>query len=50
MNYLSIPENKLINLRYVDDKNKNDDPDLVCLVTGDRHEPFYMLQRMVKKT
>lgn len=49
MNYLSIPENKLINLRYVDDKNKNDDPDLVCLVTGDRHEPFYMLQRMVKK-
>lgn len=49
MNYLTIPENKLTNLRYIDDKNQNDDPDLVCLVTGDRHEPFYMLQRMVKK-
>ncbi len=49
MNYLTIPENKLTNLRYIDDKNPNDDPDLVCLVTGDRHEPFYMLQRMVKK-
>ncbi len=49
-NYLSIPEDRLVNLRYIDDKNKNDDPDLVCLVTGDRHEPFHMLNRMVNKS
>ena len=49
LNYLTIPKDRLVTLRYIDDKNKNDDPDLVCLVTGDRHEPFYMLQRMVKK-
>ncbi len=49
MNYLSIPPDRLTNLRFIDEKNKNDDPDLVCLVTGERHEPFYMLQRMVKK-
>lgn len=50
MKYLSIPSEKLISLKYIDDKNKNDDPDIVCLVTGDRHEPFYMLQRMVNKS
>lgn len=50
LNYLAIPNDKLVTLRYIDEKNKNDDPDLVCLVTGDRHEPFYMLQRMVKKS
>ncbi len=49
-NYLSIPKDKLVILRYIDDKNKNDDPDLVCLVTGDRHEPFHMLNRMVTKS
>ncbi len=47
--YLNIPKERLINLKYIDQTNQNDDPDLVCLVTGDRHEPFYMLQRMVKK-
>lgn len=49
MNYLTIPKDKLTTLRFIDEKNKNDDPDLVCLVTGDRHEPFHMLNRMVKK-
>ena len=46
--YLKIPENILKNLRYIDDKNKNDDPNLVILVTGIRHEPYYMIQRMCK--
>ncbi len=50
LGYLTIPEERLVNLKYIDDENKNDDPDLVCLVTGDRHEPFYMLQRMVNKS
>lgn len=47
--YLSIPEESLINLRYIDDKNKNEGNDIVALVTGNRHEPFFMLQRMCKK-
>ncbi len=47
--YLDIPKESLINLRYLDEKNKNDDPDIVALVTGNRHEPFFMLQRMCNK-
>ena len=49
LDYLKIPNDKLISLRFIDDKNKNELKDAVVLVTGDRHEPFYMLQRMVKK-
>ena len=49
LGYLKVPEASLATLRYIDDKNKNDDKDLVALVTGSRHEPFFMLQRMVKK-
>ena len=48
--YLAIPEESLINLRFIDDKNKNDDSDIVALVTGSRHEPFYMIQRMCKRS
>lgn len=48
--YLAIPEESLINLRFIDDKNKNDDRDIVALVTGSRHEPFYMIQRMCKRS
>lgn len=48
--YLNIPEDALINLRYIDDKNKNDSKDIVALVTGNRHEPFFVLQRMCKKS
>ncbi|MGI6782156.1 MAG: ribonuclease J [Acholeplasmataceae bacterium] len=47
--YLDVPEDALINLRYIDDKNKNNQEDLVAIVTGKRHEPFYMLQRMARK-
>ncbi len=46
---LKIPKEKLLQLRFIDEKNKNELPDAVVLVTGDRHEPFYMLQRMVRK-
>lgn len=51
LGYLRIPEENFVNLRYIDDKsnNKNNDKDLVVLVTGERHEPFFMLQRMSKK-
>lgn len=47
--YLNVPEANFVNLKYLDDNNKNDDKDLVIIVTGIRHEPFYMLQRMCKK-
>ncbi len=49
LGYLEIPKDILVNLRYIDDKNANNGSDLVVLVTGDRHEPFFMLQRMCKK-
>ena len=49
LGYLKIPKDKLTSLRFIDDKNKNELKDSVILVSGDRHEPFYMLQRMVKK-
>jgi len=49
LEYLKIPQDKLISLKFIDDKNKNELKNSVVLVTGDRHEPFYMLQRMVKK-
>ena len=47
--YINIPKEKLIKLRFIDDANKNNDDDIVAIVTGSRHEPFYMLQRMCKK-
>ena len=47
--YLDIPSESLINLKFIDEKNKNDDKDIVALVTGQRHEPFYMLQRMCRR-
>ncbi len=47
--YLKIPEDQLVNLRFIDDKNNNNYPDSVVIVAGARHEPFFMLQRMVKK-
>lgn len=46
--YLKIPEGKLVNLKYIDDTHKNDEEDLCVIVTGTRHEPFYMLQRMCR--
>jgi ribonuclease J len=47
--YLKIPEEALINLKFIDDKNQNALEDALVLVAGDRHEPFHMLQRMVRK-
>ncbi len=48
--YLTIPAKSLIKLRYIDEKQKNEDPNIVVLVTGNRHEPFFMLQKMSNKT
>jgi ribonuclease J len=47
--YLEIPEENLVKLKFLDETNKNNADDIVCLVTGNRHESFYMLQRMANK-
>ena len=47
--YLKVDPDRLVNLRYIDDRNKNNQSDLVVLVTGERHEPYFMLQRMCRK-
>lgn len=44
--YLKIPEDKLVTLKYMTDEIKNDDDDLAIIITGNRHEPYYTLQRM----
>ncbi len=49
LGYLKIPEDKLATLKFIDDKNPNLLEETLVLVTGDRHEPFHMLQRMVRK-
>jgi len=48
MGYIKVPEGRLINLKYLDNENTNEYDDVVFLVTGERHEPFFMLQRMAK--
>ena len=48
LGYLKIPADKLVNLKYIDESHKNDEDDLCVIVTGTRHEPFYMLQRMCR--
>ena len=48
LGYLNIPDKYNVNLKYIDDNNDNNDKNLVILVTGERHEPFFMLQRMSK--
>lgn len=48
LGYIQIPEDKLVNLKFIDDDNRNEFNDTVFLVTGERHEPFFMLQRMAK--
>ncbi len=48
--YLNIPKELFTKLFFIDPKAKEEyDPSLVVLVTGSRHEPFYMLQRMARK-
>jgi len=48
MGYIKIPQDRLVSLKYLDETNDNELNDVVFLVTGERHEPFFMLQRMAK--
>ncbi len=49
LGYLKIPKDKLVNLRFIDSKNDNYADDMVVLVTGDKHEPYFMMQRIARK-
>lgn len=49
LGYLKIPQDKLVNLRFIDSKNDNYSDDMVVLVTGDKHEPYFMMQRIARK-
>lgn len=44
--YLSIPDENLVSLKPLDDKNQFYDNNLVVIVTGVRHEPYNLLVRM----
>lgn len=44
--YLNIPQENLVNLKYMTEDSRNDDDNLAVIVTGIRHEPYYTLQRM----
>lgn len=48
LGYLKCPVENLANLKYIDEKISNNFKNLVVLVTGERHEPYFMLQRMAK--
>lgn len=44
--YLKIPPQNSINLKYITEENQNNEDDLAIIITGVRHEPYYTLQRM----
>lgn len=44
--YLKVPDKNLVNLKFRDEFIDNNDEDLVVIVTGNRHEPFFGVQRM----
>ncbi|MGD9886896.1 MAG: ribonuclease J [Bacilli bacterium] len=44
--YLKIPSQNSVNLKYISDENQNNEDDLAIIITGVRHEPYYTLQRM----
>ncbi|MDE7161353.1 MAG: ribonuclease J, partial [Anaeroplasmataceae bacterium] len=48
LGYLKCPNENMANLKFIDEKNLNNFKNLLVLVTGERHEPYFMLQRMAK--
>ena len=47
MGYLKIPNKNLKNLKFMTPENSNDDDNLVIIIAGSRHEPYFMLLRMM---
>lgn len=50
LGYLKIPKQTLQTLKYIDNINKNNDSDLVVIVTGPMYEPYYTIEKMCNKT
>ena len=48
MGYLTFPQDRLVKLNYISDKNTNNDPNLVVIVAGERHQPYHSLTRMAE--
>jgi len=49
LGYLELPQESLVNLRFIDAKNDNYDDNMMVLVSGEKHEPYFMLQRIARK-
>lgn len=47
LGYLKIPNKNLTNLKFMTPENSNDDDNLVIIIAGSRHEPYFMLLRMM---
>ncbi len=47
LGYMKVPSDKLVNLKYMSDENRNDDENLAIIIAGIRHEPYFMLIRMM---
>lgn len=45
--YLKIPQENLVSLKFLDENTTNEYKNLAVIITGIRHEPFFMLQRMM---
>ncbi len=45
--YLKIPQENFMNLRFMDEFNNNNLENLAVIIAGNRHEPYFMLQRMM---
>lgn len=45
--YLKVPNENLVNLKFIDELNDNNQDDLAVIVAGVRHEPYFMIQRMI---
>lgn len=48
MEYVNIPDESFVNLKFITESNDNDYKDLVIIVPGERDEIFRMLERMSK--
>ena len=47
--YIDVPEERLVNLRFRDINNiENDEKDLAIIILGKNHEPYYSVERMCK--
>ena len=47
LGYLKIPNENFTNLKFRTPENNNDDDNLVIILAGSRHEPYFMLLRMM---